>query len=239
MSGHNKWSKIKRKKEIIDAKKGKIFGKLAKNIELAAQKGSDPQTNTGLKIIIDQAKSFNMPNINIERAIKKGSGQDKSTAILKEKWYEAYGPGGIAILIKTVTDNRNRTVAEIKHILSKSSASLAEEGSVSYLFNQKAVLRFPKEELIKNKIEELAIELNAEDISENEEEIIIFTNIQDLNRLKNSFISKNFSPNSADIEMIPENTINISEGDYIKLNKILDNLNENEDVQEVFTNESR
>lgn len=143
MSGHNKWSKIKHKKEASDTKKAKVFSKFAKLIELAAQKGSNPQTNYNLRSVIDEAKTFNMPTTNIERAIKKGSGQDRDNEKLKEIWYEAYGPKGVAILIKTITDNKNRTVADIKHILSKNSSHLADTGSVRWQFGEKGAARFP------------------------------------------------------------------------------------------------
>jgi len=153
MSGHNKWSKIKRKKGDSDIKKGKTFSKLAKIIQLAARKGADPQNNTELRMVIEQAKSVNMPSDNIERAIKKGSGEDRSVGSLEEVMYEAYGPGGVAILINTITDNKNRTVAEIKNILSKNAGTLAGGGSVKWLFKNKGQLTYP----------ESAVELNEKD----------------------------------------------------------------------------
>jgi len=155
MSGHNKWSKIKRKKEDSDAKKGKVFSKLSKVIQLAAHKGADPQMNAELRMLMDQAKSVNMPSSNVERAIKKGSGEDKSTGTLEEATYEAYGPGGVAILINTITDNKNRTVAEVKNILSKNGGSLAGAGSVKWLFKDKGELTYP----------ESAVELAEKDAS--------------------------------------------------------------------------
>ena len=172
MSGHNKWSKIKRKKGIADAQKGRVFSKLIKTIELAAQEGEDLKNNPSLKVAIDKAKTANMPNSTIERAIKKAAGKaDKNS--LQEIQYEAYGPGGVAVLIKTVTDNKKRTVAERKHILAKNNGSLAGEGSVKWQFNEAGKPNYP---------------------------------------------------------------ITLSERDEAALNKLLGELDEQEDVQEAFTN---
>jgi len=147
MSGHSKWSQIKRKKAAVDEKKGKVFSKLARTIEIAARKGADPKTNFTLREVIEKAKAANMPALNIERAIKKGdealSAKGGPAAGWEEIWYEAYGPGGVAILIKTITQNRNRTVAELKHILSKNGGVLAEAGSVKWQFDEKGGAKFP------------------------------------------------------------------------------------------------
>lgn len=143
MSGHSKWSQIKRKKAVADEKKGKAFSKLARAIELAAQKGGESGKNSELKVAIEKAKAANMPADNIERAIKKGSGR-VGVGALEEAFYEAYGPGGVAFLIKVVTDNKNRTVAELKHILQKNSGALAGAGSVQWLFTESGSLRFPQ-----------------------------------------------------------------------------------------------
>ena len=173
MSGHNKWSKIKRKKEISDTQKGKVFSKFVKAIELAAQKGGDPETNHELRSVINEARSMNMPNANIERAIKKGSGQDASMSNLEEVLYGAYGPGGVAILIKTSTNNRNRTVAEIKHILSKGSANFTEIDSVKWQFDEDGVANFPLE--LSNK-DEKNLDKLLQNLEEQEDIQKIFTN---------------------------------------------------------------
>jgi YebC/PmpR family DNA-binding regulatory protein len=143
MSGHSHWAGIKHKKELTDKKRGKIFSKIAKMIAIAARKGGDPEINPALRLAIEQAKSVNMPKENIERAIKKGTGEDK-TGLLEEVTYEAYGPNGTPLIIETITDNRNRTLAEIKHILNSFNSKLAETGSVKYLFDKKGEDWVPK-----------------------------------------------------------------------------------------------
>ncbi len=173
MAGHNKWSKIKRKKEVSDTKKGKVFSKLTKAIEVAAKKGSDPETNHELRSIIEEARSINMPNLNIEKAIKKGSGEEKEASNVEEAWYGAYGPGGVAVLIKTFTDNKNRTVSEIKHALSKNLSNLTETDSVRWQFKDDGSPKFPIElsEKDNNNLHKLILVLKEqEDVQE------IFTN---------------------------------------------------------------
>lgn len=182
MSGHSKWSQIKRKKAITDSKKGRLFSKLSKIIELSAKKGSDPKTNLSLKKAIEQAKSENMPIANIERAIKKGSGILEGGSVLEEVVYETYGPGGVAILILSVTDNKNRTTAEIKHILSKYEIGLAGSGSVKWLFKfmiENGEIRWQPQQTIKlspdddNKLLDLLSDLEGQDdVSE------VFTNTE-------------------------------------------------------------
>ena len=182
MSGHSKWSQIKRKKELTDAKKGRIFSKLAKLIEVAAKNGTDIKTNLSLKTIIDSAKAANMPATNIERAIKKGGGLDKENSNLEEIIYEAYGPGGVAMIIQVVTSNKNRTAAEIKHILSKNNASLSGRGSVKWLFEQKyengAVDWLPKQTIKLSPDDENKLEVLMEELDENEDVSEVFTNAE-------------------------------------------------------------
>lgn len=177
MSGHSRWSKVKHQKKITDAHKGKIFSKMAKMIVVAARKGGDPNMNPSLRLAIEQAKSVNMPNDNIERAIKKGTGEDK-TGQLEEITYEAYGPNGTPLIIETITDNKNRTLAEIKHILSNFDSKLAESGSVKYLFDKKGEDWTPKystevtDEKLKNQLEKL-----FEALDEHEDVKEIYSNI--------------------------------------------------------------
>ncbi len=177
MSGHSKWSKIKHKKQFTDARKGKIFSKMAKMIAVAARKGGDPNMNPTLRIAIEQARSVNMPNDNIERAIKKGTGEDKGNQ-LEEITYEAYGPNGTPLIIEAVTDNKNRTLSEIKHILSNLGGKLAESGSVKYLFDKKEEDWIPKystevtDEKLKEQLEKL-----FEALDEHEDVKEIYSNI--------------------------------------------------------------
>jgi len=182
MSGHSKWSQIKRKKEITDAKKGRIFSKLAKLIELAAKNGADVKSNLSLKTIVDSAKAANMPATNIERAIRKGAGLDKESSNLEEIIYEAYGPGGVAIMIEAITSNKNRSVAEIKHILSKNGASLSGSGGVRWMFERKieeGELKWQAKQTIKlNNEDEDKLNGLLEDFEENEDVVEIFTNAE-------------------------------------------------------------
>ncbi len=177
MSGHSKWSKVKHQKAITDARKGKIFSKMAKMIAVAARKGGDPNMNPALRIAIEQARSVNMPNDNIERAIKKGTGEDKESQ-LEEITYEAYGPNGTPLIIEAVTDNKNRTLSEIKHILSNLGGKLAESGSVKYLFDKKGEDWIPKystemtDEKLKEQLEKL-----FEALDEHEDVKEIYSNI--------------------------------------------------------------
>ena len=180
VSGHNKWTQIKRKKAVTDAKKGRLFSKLSKIIELAARHGSDPKTNLSLKAVLEQARSENMPVANIERAVKKGSGILEGGSVLEEVVYETYGPGGAAILILGVTDNKNRTVSEIKHILSKHGVSLSGAGSVKWLFESKT--------------------------------------------------------DNGEIKWLPKQTIKLSEADYKQLSDLLSDLDDQDNVTEVYTN---
>ncbi|MEK6841253.1 MAG: YebC/PmpR family DNA-binding transcriptional regulator [Patescibacteria group bacterium] len=180
MSGHSKWSQIKRKKEITDAKKGRVFSKLAKLIEVAAKKGTDIKINISLKTVIDSAKAVNMPAINIERAIKKGGGLDKEGSNLEEVVYEAYGPGGVAIMIEAITSNKNRTVAEIKHILSKNGAGLSGSGGVRWMFERKienGELKWLSKQTIKlSPDDEKKLEVLMEELDEDEDVSEVFTN---------------------------------------------------------------
>ena len=180
MSGHSKWSQIKRKKSLTDAKRGQIFSKLSKIIELAAKKGSDLKTNLALKAAVDQAKAVNMPVANIERAIQKGSGQLEGSNGLEEVVYEAYGSGGVALLIIGVTSNKNRTVAEVKHLLAKHGASLSGAGSVTWLFDSKyeagEITWLAKQTIKLGAEDEKKLEDLMEDLDENEDVSEVFTN---------------------------------------------------------------
>ena len=169
MSGHSKWSTIKRKKGATDAKRGAIFTRLAREIAVAAREGGgDPNTNFRLRLAVDKARAENMPKDNIERAIKRGSGDDKDGTAYEEIMYEGYGPKGVAMMIETVTDNRNRSVSEIRHTLSRSGGSMAEVGAVSWQFERVAYFAFSSDELDYDKAFELAIEAGADDVTEDD-----------------------------------------------------------------------
>jgi len=242
MSGHSKWSQIKYKKSITDAKRGKIFSKLSREISVAArEKGGDPQTNPKLRLAIEKAKEFNLPKENIERAIKRGTGELKG-GILEEVIYEAYGPGGIALIIEGITDNKNRTLSEIKNILSTHNGKLAGGGSVSYLFEKKGCiiidLKLQIEDLKnKEKLELEAIEAGAEDLKWRNDILEIYTKLEDLEKIKKSLQDKNIIIESSSIDWVPKVEIELKDQKTKEqLNKLFEALDENDDVQEIYSN---
>jgi len=238
MSGHSKWSTIKRAKAVTDQRRGNLFTKLSKNISLAAkQGGGDQEMNFKLRLAVDKAKSSNMPNDNIERAIKRGTGELKDM-ILEEVIYEGYGPDGIAIIIEIATDNKNRSASAIRSIFTKNNGNLGNSGSVLWMFAQKGIIRILKENIRdKDEFELKVIDNGAEDIIEEEEGFAILSEISSFQKLKEYIEKENIHSESADIEMIPNDKIKISDEKTItKLQKLFDELEENEDVNNFYTN---
>ncbi len=240
MSGHSKWAQIKRSKGLADAKRGALFTKLARAISLAArQGGGNPETNFKLRLAIEKAKQANMPKENIERAIKRGTGE-LSGATIEKVVYEAFGPGGVAMVIEVLTDNKNRAVANLKHILNKYQGRLGEPKSVLWMFETKGVIRLsesgkPED---KEKIELKAIELGAEDIKEENGEIIIFTLPENLQKIKEGLEQEGFSINYAEVEMIAKNKVKVEDaGVKQKLEKLYLELDECQEVDNYYTNE--
>lgn len=239
MSGHSKWSTIKRKKGAADAKKGKVFSKVSKIVTLAAQDGGgDPNTNYKLKLAIDKARSENMPQDNIERAIKKGTGELDDGSQIENVTYEAYGPGGIAIMIETITDNKNRTVSELKKILSDHDGKLGGSGSVSFLFERKGIVRiFDYSQDKKENIEMLAIENDAQDIKEEENVIIIDTKPEKLSDLKEKIEEEGLNVDSVEVELITKNPVKIKEKEILnKIDSLMEALDDHDDVNEIYSN---
>jgi len=239
MSGHSKWSSIKHQKTIKDVRRGKLFSRLSKNISIAARNGGDPATNPSLRLAIDQARASNMPNTNIERAIKKGTGEIEGAEIEEFK-IEAYGPGGIALVIKVISDNKNRALSEIKNILSKNNAKMAETGSVSYMFRPKGEIKLAAAEhqpIGKDKIEEEIIESHALDFEEIEGGYLVYTKAADLGKVKKYFEDKGISIESIKLIQEAENLIEITNKEQAqKILNLLNELEEHEDVDEVYTN---
>jgi len=236
MSGHSKWHSIKHKKAITDAKKANIFTKLAKDISIAARDGADPEMNFRLRMAIDKAKASNMPKDNIERAIEKGSGSSKEGIQIDELVYEAYGPGQIALLIKVATDNRNRTLGEIKNLLQKNGGKFAEGGSVMWQFEQVgSLLAIPKKELNKEDIEIKIIESNALDYSEEDDRYSIFTQPQELQKVKDA-LSSFFDLEEVDLIFRAKNKIKIDGKAQAAYERLLEALDEQEDVSAVYDN---
>ena len=236
MSGHSKWKQIKNKKAASDAKKGAVFTRLIRNIILAAREGGgDANGNFKLATAIEQARAVNMPKDNIERAIKKGTGEDAGSE-LHEVLYEAYGPGGVAILIKAATDNLNRTISDVRHALQKNNGTLASGGAVAWNFAQKGVVRFSEVPANKEELELTAIDAGADDINEEEGGVVITTEIKNLQRLKEELAKKGFKSEYADIEFVPKNTVALDDGGQAKLETLTAAIDDLEDVQDYYTN---
>ncbi len=236
MSGHSKWSTIRRKKEKEDAKRGQIFTKLIREITTAARMGGgDEVTNPRLRSAIDAAKSANMPQSNIERAVKKGTGELPGV-IYEEKIYEGYGPGGIAIMIDTLTDNTNRTTSEVRHLLTKYNGNLGETGCVSWMFDKKGLIVVNKDDIEEDKLMELILDAGAEDMSMEEDVYEIITSPEDFLQVKEGITAKGISPASSEVTMIPKNTVKV-EGNNIKsILSLMEDLEEIDDVQKVYSN---
>lgn len=237
MSGHSKWSTIKRKKGANDAKRGKIFTKLIKEITVAArQGGADPVGNPRLRSAIVAAKTENMPKDNIDRAIAKGSGGlDGET--YEEILYEGYGPGGVAVLVECVTDNRNRTVADVRHYFSKSNGNLGENGCVAWMFDKKGMILVDKATVSEEELMDKAIDAGAEDVLEEEQEFQVLSTVEDFNDVRDALEQDGVEFLEASISMIPKNTIEITEENVASsLLKLLENLEDHDDVQKVHAN---
>ena len=236
MAGHNKWSQIKHKKAKTDAQRGKLFSKIAREIMMATKLGgADSEMNPRLRLALQKAKEANMPNDNVNRAIQKGAGGGPEVQ-LEELQFEAYGPNGIALLIDALTDNRNRTVSNLKAILNKGGANMAQKGSVSYLFETKGLIYFSSLEN-EDVIVDIAIDAGADDVVTKEDDgIEIITSIELLETIKQSFDEKNITYETATLIKLPKTVVNIDESQLGKVEKLLDNIHEDDDIQDVFTN---
>ncbi|MFI5331621.1 MAG: YebC/PmpR family DNA-binding transcriptional regulator [Desulfobaccales bacterium] len=237
MSGHSKWSTIKRKKGAIDAKKGKIFGKLGKEISVAARiGGGDPSGNPRLKVAIAAAKAENMPNDNITRAIKKGSGEAGGAA-LEEIFLEGYGPAGVALMVETLTDNKNRTVSDVRHLITKYGGSLGEPGCVAWMFDKKGVIVFDREGISEDELMEAALDCGAEDLQSDETMFEVLTDPAGFLEVKEALEAKGFQPALAEVQMRPKTTVKIEEEKSAQqVLKLVELLEEHDDVSDVFAN---
>ena len=236
MSGHNKWSSIKHRKMAQDAKRGKVFTKLIKEITIAARYGGgDPEANPRLRTAIAAARNVNMPNDNIEKAIKRGTGELEGVTY-EEVTYEGYGPGGVAILIEAATDNKNRTVADIRHILSKHNGSLGENGSVSWMFEKKALITVPKDSIEEDKLMELALDLGATDFETEGDIYTIYAEPSSLETIREGLENNGVKIESAENIMHPKTTVKLSGHDAEKMLKLMDKLEDADDVQKVHAN---
>lgn len=236
MSGHSKWSTIKRKKAAADQKRGKIFTKLIKEITVAArQGGGDIDGNPRLRLAVDNAKSANMPMDNIERAIKKATGEVEGANYL-ELTYEGYGPGGVAVLVESVTDNKNRTVAEVRHAFSKHGGSLGENGSVAWMFDRKGVVMLPAQGKSEDDVMELVLDAGAEDIQSEDEFFEITAAVEDFETVRKAIVDAGLDVENASLQWIAKNTVEVNGETSEKLMKMIDMIEDSDDVQNVYTN---
>lgn len=239
MSGHSKWANIKHKKARVDAQKGKVFTKLGRELIIAARQGGpDPNGNFRLKMAVQAAKAANMPNDNIQRAIQKGAGGTDG-ANFEELTYEGYGPGGTAIMIDIMTDNRNRTAGEIRHLFSKNGGNMGETGCVGWMFQLKGQIDLDPEEVKQNEDElmMLALDAGAEDITFSDDSIQVYTSPEELEQVRQTLIDQGIEVEGAEVTQLPENTIEITDKDQaLKLVKLMDALEEHDDVQNVYAN---
>jgi YebC/PmpR family DNA-binding regulatory protein len=236
MSGHSKWATIKRKKGAADAKRGQMFTKLARELQLAAREGGDPNFNFRLRLIIDKAKAENMPKDNIDRAIKRGAGIGEDGAILEEVTYEGYGPHGVAIYIQTVTDNRNRTVAEIRRALTRAGGSLGESGSVGWLFDSKGYIAVDMAGRNPDTVFEQALEAGADDVQFSDETAEIYTAPADLQPVRQAFVDAKYKLENAELTMIPQTSIALSPAETLQVLNLVEALEELDDVAKVYSN---
>ncbi len=236
MSGHSKWSTIKHKKAAKDAKRGKLFSKLIKEITVAAKMGGgDVGANPRLRTAVNTAKSSSVPQDNIERAIKKGSG-DLDGVDYEEIQYEGYGPGGTAVLVQTMTDNRNRTVSEVRHLFTRFGGNMGENGCVAWMFEKRGLMTVDKQGIDEEKLMEIALEAGADDISELDDAFEITTAPEAFDAVKEALDNGGVEASSASVAMVPSNTVDLSGKDAERALKLLDELEDLDDVQEVASN---
>lgn len=236
MSGHSKWATIKRKKGAADAKRGKLFTKLIKEITIAAREGGgDPNANPRLRLAVDNAKSANMPADNIDRAIKKATGGLEGVTY-HELTYEGFGPGGIALLVEVATDNKNRTVAEVRHIFSRHGGSLGETGSVAWMFEKKGLITLPAQNKSEEDILNIVLEAGAEDLHSEEGYYEIATPVESFEPVRKALKNARLEIENASLQWIPKNNINTSGDEAEKILKLIEALEDCDDVQNVYSN---
>lgn len=236
MSGHSKWHSIKHKKGALDAKRGKLFTKFIKEITVAARSGGgDPEGNARLRKAIADAKAGNMPNDTIDRAIRRGTGEEEGVHY-EEITYEGYGPGGVALLIQSMTDNRNRTVAEIRHLFSKNGGNLGESGSVGWMFEKKGYIVVEKSAKSEEELFDLVIEAGADDLRDDEGNFEIITSPEAFDKVLAAIKGAGIEPQVAEVEMVPQNYIRLEGADARQMLKLMEALEDHDDVQKVSAN---
>jgi YebC/PmpR family DNA-binding regulatory protein len=236
MSGHSKWATTKRKKALIDSKRGKMFTKLIREIMMAAKDGGGSlEGNARLRTVVDKAKAINMPADNIKRAIQKGTGELEG-ATYEEITYEGYGPGGVAVLVDVLTDNKNRAAAEIRNIFSKNNGNMGEQGSVGWMFKKKGFLTVPKQGLNEDEVLGLVLEAGAEDMSGEGDTFDVTTALEDFDKVKKALAAKNIQASSAEVTMVPSSNVKLEGKPAEQMLKLMEALEDNDDVQNVYAN---
>jgi YebC/PmpR family DNA-binding regulatory protein len=236
MSGHSKWATIKRKKAAIDAKRGKIFTKLIKEITIAARHGGgDPAGNPRLRLAVDNAKAQNMPQDNIDRAIKKATGELEGVTY-HELTYEGYGPAGIAVLVEVATDNKNRTVAEVRHVFSKNGGSLGENGSVAWMFDRKGIVTLPGQGKTEDDIMNIILEAGADDLQTEEDFFEVSTSIESFESVRKAIAENGLEIENASLQWVAKNLLEVKGEDAEKVMKLIESLEDIDDVQNVYSN---
>lgn len=237
MSGHSKWSTIKHKKAANDAKRGKIFTRLAREIAIAAREGGgDPDTNFNLRLALDRAKANNMPNDNIDRAIKRGTGESKEGGSLEQLSYEGYAPHGVALIIDVLTDNRNRAVADIRHVLTTAGGSLGEGGSVAWQFTRSAYFGFPSKGHGEDQVFELAVEAGADDVIFEDDYAVIVAPLEAFRNINQQLRSAGVKPEEAELRMIPNQEVELPPDKTLAVMRVIEKLEDLDDVQRVSSN---
>jgi len=236
MSGHSKWATIKHKKGAADAKRGRIFTRLIKEITIAARmSGGDIDSNPRLRTAVSAAKAQNMPADNITRAVKKGTGELEGVSY-EEINFEGYGPGGVAVIVETLTDSRNRTVAEVRHTFSRFNGNLGEQGCVSWMFEKKGIILFSKESAEEDALMEAALDAGAEDINDEGSMWEVVTRAGQLEAVKEALVKKGFKPESAEVSMVPQSTVQLAGKDASTMLKLMDAIEDLDDTQHVYAN---
>lgn len=238
MSGHNRWSKIKHKKEATDQKRSKVWTKVLREITVSARLGGgDIEGNSRLRAAVDKAREVNVPNDTIDRSIKKGSG-DLEGVVYEEFAYEVYGPGGTAMIVEIMTDNRNRTAGEVRNVLTKYHGNLGASGSVAYMFKKLGVIVFERATVDEDALTLQAIELGAEDIKTEPEAVTVFTEAKEFERIRAGLkaVKGLAAPVSAEVTLVPQNTVHVNATDAEKVMKLISALEDNDDVQNVYSN---
>ncbi len=236
MSGHSKWHSIKHKKALVDAKRGSMFTKLIKEITVAARiGGGDPEGNSRLRLAVQRGRDANMPQDNIIRAIKKGTGELPGVTY-EELCYEGYGPGGVAVLVETTTDNKNRTVSELRHLFSKHGGNMGENGCVAWIFDKKGLILVDREQINEDDLLDIALEAGAEDMKTEDAGYEIITEADTFEQVKKAVEDKGIKPSLAEVTKIPQNTIKLEGKNARQMLQLMEKLEEHDDIQQVYAN---